>query len=92
MPKKIIKMSKAGKKSVPRDSLDPTDTPLTSQHLVGVDTRHPSKYVNDILDKLFSPDELLMSSVTGKSCGALSDEVEVRPPLSPNRLHAARSE
>uniref|UniRef100_A0ABD2WWA6 BEN domain-containing protein n=1 Tax=Trichogramma kaykai TaxID=54128 RepID=A0ABD2WWA6_9HYME len=73
-----------------RLTMDPTNYTLSEKDKAGLPRKDISEYTIAILNRLFSPDELLNSSVTGKPAN-YNPDAPVRPGLSPNRLHAARS-
>uniref|UniRef100_A0ABD2X1X9 BEN domain-containing protein n=1 Tax=Trichogramma kaykai TaxID=54128 RepID=A0ABD2X1X9_9HYME len=73
-----------------RLTMDPTNYTLSEKDKAGLPRKDISEYTIAILNRLFSPDELLNSSVTRKPAN-YNPDAPVRPGLSPNRLHAARS-
>uniref|UniRef100_A0ABD2XC63 BEN domain-containing protein n=1 Tax=Trichogramma kaykai TaxID=54128 RepID=A0ABD2XC63_9HYME len=91
LEKVVSEMKKSSIKTVGvRLTMDPTNYTLSEKDKAGLPRKDISEYTIAILNRLFSPDELLNSSVTGKPAN-YNPDAPVRPGLSPNRLHAARS-
>ncbi|CAB0037495.1 unnamed protein product [Trichogramma brassicae] len=73
-----------------RLTMDPTNYTLSEKDKVGLPRKDIAEYTIAILNRLFTDEELLNSSVTGKPAN-YNPDAPVRPGLSPNRLHAARN-